>query len=234
MPVNSNSRFFQAMLRYPPSWFVLLVTPAAVAGFIAWFQPSPAVTAIAVALGGGLFILWPPLLAADARFHQRYHRLASRVDQDDLSRLFQLEQRLRAGGSDLGQQGAATLHRLRNSFDFLSRIFVRRLHGGELAYGRYLAASEQLFLTALDNAEAALGQLPTGDGEPPLSAQQQAALEQRLGINQRIVECFDAIAEGLTEIRALKAYQHPALQPCFNELEQLSNGAKSRSAAPAQ
>jgi membrane associated rhomboid family serine protease len=58
-------RFLRALLSFPPTWMVLLVTAVAEWSFFSWFQPSFIMAVSAAAVGAVLLLLWLIVVRSD-------------------------------------------------------------------------------------------------------------------------------------------------------------------------
>lgn len=141
-------RFLRALLSFPPTWLVLLVMAAAEWGFFSWFQPSPVMAAAAVALGAILLLLWPFIVARAATFSNAYYDTPSRPSRDSPASLADLATDLKQLGA---VQGLQQMQKLAPLLDNLRAVLNRRLSAGELTYGRYLGAAEQVANGVTDN-----------------------------------------------------------------------------------
>ncbi len=141
-------RFLRALLSFPPTWLVLLVTAVAEWGFFFWFQPSFLMAAAAAALGAALLLLWPLIVARAAAFSSAYYDTPSRPTRDSPASLADLAEDLEKLGAP---QGAQQMQKLAPLLDNLRAVLNRRLSAGELTYGRYLGAAEQVANGVVDN-----------------------------------------------------------------------------------
>jgi hypothetical protein len=141
-------RFLRALLAFPPTWLVLLVTAVAEWGFFSWFHPSPMMAAAALALGAILLLLWPLFVARAATFSSAYYGTPSRPARDSPALLSELADELEQLGAP---QGAQQLQKLAPLLDNLRAVLNKRLSAGELTYGRYLGAAEQVANSVIDN-----------------------------------------------------------------------------------
>lgn len=142
------SRFIRQLLRTPFTWLAVIVAGAGVWQFARHFQPPLPMLGAAVVVAAVLLGLWPLLLARDARFMSRLVRPASELKAGNEARLRTLEAQLRRLDAE---QPLKQLELLRSKLDKLTTVLQYRLDAGELTYGRYLGASEQVYLAALDN-----------------------------------------------------------------------------------
>jgi hypothetical protein len=141
-------RFLRALLSFPPTWLVLLVTAVAEWSFFSWFQPSPVMAAAALVLGAVLLLLWPIVASRAAAFSSAYYGMPSRPDRDSPASLAELADDLKQLGA---AQGAQQLQKVAPLLENLRAVLNRRLSAGELTYGRYLGAAEQVSNSVIDN-----------------------------------------------------------------------------------
>jgi hypothetical protein len=241
----------KAVLTHGLTWAAAATVVALEAAFIAWFQPSVAMTAAALGLGVALLALWPVLLIRSDVFARRMMRVPE---------AFEAEQRekLKILASDFEElafeQGGAQLRLLREKIDNLTVVLKRRLNAGELTYGRYLGMAEQVYLSALDNLhesavalrsvstidpdyiEGRLDELrantsPTSDQEREYTAlQSRSALfdEQRQRVegliaqNEAALTVLDKTATALAETRMTKGHADLDAESAMAELELLA------------
>jgi hypothetical protein len=112
--------------------------------FFFWFPINSVIAAIALLLGGALFLSWPFFVLKSGRLAD----LSAPSDASESLRRRQMTQ-LRADLTQAGyQQGLAQLDQKLSS---LKEVLRRRLNAGELAQLRYLEATERVFFSALDN-----------------------------------------------------------------------------------
>ena len=141
-------RFLRALLSFPPTWLVLLVTAVAEWSFFSWFQPSFIMAIAAAGVGAALLLLWPLIVARAAAFSSAYYDTPSRPTQDSPASLSELAEELKRLGAP---QGAQQMQKLGPLLDNLRAVLNRRLSAGELTYGRYLGAAEQVANSVVDN-----------------------------------------------------------------------------------
>jgi hypothetical protein len=141
-------RFLRALLSFPLTWMVLLVTAVAEWSFFSWFQPSFIMSVAAAALGVVLLLLWPVIVARAATFSSAYYDTPSRPTRDSPASLAELADELKQLGVP---EGAQQMQKLAPLLDNLRAVLNRRLSAGELTYGRYLGAAEQVANSVVDN-----------------------------------------------------------------------------------
>lgn len=217
--MSNLSRVLAAICRYPPTWLAL----AGLAGLewlaLDWFQPPLPWVAAFLGLGLILLLLWPLLLLRSVVF---VRRLYGAPDAALLQRAAEIEE-LRRDLEDLRcPQGAEQLTLLRQKLDGLVGVLKRRLHAGELTYGRYLGAGEQVYLAAIDNLKEVavaltsanaidpdyigkrLEQLAKGEGGGVERSDEVVALEGRRALlEQHSRKVAQLVAENETAITAL-------------------------------
>jgi hypothetical protein len=141
-------RFLRALLSFPPTWLVLLVTAVAEWSFFSWFQPSFIMAIAAAAVGAVLLLIWPLIVARAAVFSSAYYDTPSRPTRDSPASLSELADELKQLGAP---EGAQQMQKLAPLLDNLRAVLNRRLSAGELTYGRYLGAAEQVANSVVDN-----------------------------------------------------------------------------------
>lgn len=217
--MSNLNRIFAAICRYPPTWLAL----GSLAGFewllLSWFDPT--LPWIAGFLGTGLLLLllWPILLLRSVDF---VRRLYGAPDAALLQRATEIDE-LRRDLEELRcPQGAEQLTLLRQKLDGLVGVLKRRLHAGELTYGRYLGAGEQVYLAAIDNLKEVavaltsanaidpdyigkrLEQLADGQGDDSSQSDEVVALEGRRALlEQHSRKVAALVSENETAITAL-------------------------------
>jgi hypothetical protein len=131
----------------PASWSAPVVLLALEFAFFFWFPINSVIAAIALLLGGALFLSWPFFVLKSGRLAD----LSAPSDASESLRRRQMTQ-LRADLTQAGyQQGLAQLDLLDQKLSSLKEVLRRRLNAGELAQLRYLEATERVFFSALDN-----------------------------------------------------------------------------------
>lgn len=223
--------FTRAALASRRTWLVLTLLALAVLGFFLWFSPAPLAAVGFVALVLTLFALWLYLLAGDRAFQSRYHQLASRVDQRTVLRLYRLETELRRLGA---RASADLLSAVRDRFDSLTRLLVRRLHHREIAYGRHLDQAETILLDLLRRIETLLPPLEDWSAAQDPGLAVDAALETNgeastteIGEVARLARHLDRVHQVFDELgRNLRhtglTVPHAEVKPLFAELERLA------------
>ncbi len=141
-------RFLRALLSFPPTWLVLLVTAVAEWSFFSCFQTSFIMAVAAAAVGAVLLLIWPLIVARAATFSNAYYDIPSRPTRDSPASLADLADDLKNLGAP---QGAQQMQKLAPLLDNLRAVLNRRLSAGELTYGRYLGAAEQVANSVVDN-----------------------------------------------------------------------------------
>jgi len=141
-------RFLRALLSFPPTWLVVLVMAVAEWSFLSWFRPSPVMAGASLGLGAILLLVWPIFVARAATFSNAYYDTPSRPKRDSPASLAELADELKQLGA---VQGAQQMQKLAPLLDNLRAVLNRRLSAGELTYGRYLGAAEQMSNSVIDN-----------------------------------------------------------------------------------
>ena len=217
--MSNMKRVFVSLCGYPPTWLAL----GSLAGLewllLTWFDPPLPWAGAFLGAGLLLLLLWPVLLLRSVDF---VRRLYGAPDQALLERAAEIDE-LQRDLETLGcPQGAEQLTLLRQKLDGLVGVLKHRLHAGELTYGRYLGAGEQVYLAAIDNLREAavaltsanaidphyigkrLKALASGRNEEPVQSDEVAALEGRKALlEQQTQKVADLIAENEVAITAL-------------------------------
>lgn len=68
------------------------------------------------------------------------------------------------GGEDYAEQGLEQFERMRLRFDKLRSLLAAKFQQGELSYGRFLGAAEQVYLGSLDNLQRIVSLLESAGG----------------------------------------------------------------------
>jgi hypothetical protein len=238
----------KAALTHGLTWAAAATVVALEAGFIAWFQPSLAMTAAALGLGVALLALWLPLLVRSEAFAKGMMRLPEEFEAEQREKL----KILTSDFEELAfEQGGAQLRLLKEKIDNLAEVLKRRLNAGELTYGRYLGMAEQVYLSALDNLhesavalrsistidpdyiEGRLDELrsnrsPTSDQEreftalqsrSALFAKQRQRVDGLIAQNEAALTVLDKTASALAETKMSKGHADMDAESAMAELE---------------
>jgi hypothetical protein len=241
----------KAALTHGLTWAAAATVVALEAGFIAWFQPSLAMTAAALGLGVALLALWLPLLVRSEAFAKGMMRLPEEFEAEQREKL----KILTSDFEELAfEQGGAQLRLLKEKIDNLAEVLKRRLNAGELTYGRYLGMAEQVYLSALDNLhesavalrsistidpdyiEGRLDELrsnrsPTSDQEreftalqsrSALFAKQRQRVDGLIAQNEAALTVLDKTASALAETKMSKGHADMDAESAMAELELLA------------
>lgn len=243
-------RFSRALCRSPYTWLVAGGGGGLLWAFVRWFEPSPAMLALALAWLGVLWGLWPVFLLRDPAFMAGLLRAPGELGSTGATRLAALETelaRLKAG------QPLAQLRLLRDKLDKLATVLRHRLDAGELTYGRYLGTAEQVYLAALDNLheialvlasqspedEAYVGrrlreieadgvsererlEYDTLTQRQALAERQRLKVEGWLAENERALTVLDNTAAALAETRTRAGHATLSAEEAIQELEALA------------
>jgi len=147
-PLRRNPVFVRAMLLYPPTWLALLTLIGMEWGLAAWFRPTWVALALTLVPALLLALLWVRLASGSRGVGKLYFRMIALDSEQERRRLREIEEDLGGQGFDEGVKQLQQLHRKLAS---LTEVLRRRLSAGELTYGRYLGAAEQVYLAAVDN-----------------------------------------------------------------------------------
>ncbi|MGI9602097.1 MAG: hypothetical protein ACR2QE_09445 [Acidimicrobiales bacterium] len=135
------------MARYPATWVAIAAVLLAEWAFFALFDPPAILGIIAIVIGVVAIIAWPLTMSATGTLARLQFGIPT-VDEVDPIMLGKLE-------SDLAilddPRPAQQLEAVTEKRDNLEAILERRLDAGELTYGRYLATTEQVYRSTVDN-----------------------------------------------------------------------------------
>ena len=249
-----GDRVIKAVLSHALTWLALVIVGLLEAAFILWFQPSIAMTLVALAVGVLALAAWPVMFVRSHSFARGLYRLPEAVNADQ-------EDKLQTLASDFEHldfaQGSAQLKLLREKFDNLSEIMKRRLNAGEITYARYLGMAEQVYLSAIDNLnevavalrsistidpdyievrlhELYAGGQPSEDQEQEFTAlqhrsslfdQQKERVARLVAQNESAMTVLDKTATALAQTRTAKGQATMDAEAAIAELERLAGRA---------
>lgn len=247
----AGSRVIKSVLLQPLTWAAMATLGGLEWAFFAWFQPTPIMSAVALATGALSALTWPVVFTRSEAFARALYRWP-----DELAS--QQEEKLRTLKGDFEEfgyaQGSSQLKMLREKIDNLAEVLKRRLHAGELTYGRYLGMAEQVYLSALDNLhevavalrsvstidrsyiDSRLDELRQAAGRSDEQARELSALEKRgslfeeqqqriaslMAQNESAMTVLDKTATALATTRTEKGHASMDAEAAMVELERLA------------
>ena len=139
--------WWRAVISYPSTWIAAVVLGATVWLTLTMLDPSPAFVAVLIVLVIGAVAAWPFTMSATGTLAKLQFAIP-RVEEVDPREIATLRAEL-APLADT--QPIEQLDALLEKRQSLINVLQRRLDAGELTYARYLATSQQVFVSALDN-----------------------------------------------------------------------------------
>jgi len=149
---------------YPPALGLPL-------GFAAYLFNVPALylgllSGLAVGLGSAVVNIFFRGEALSASYLQQLAEKTSQQKSQMLERLRCDLQQMRTilGAEEYAEQGLEQFERMRDKFDTLRALLAEKFSQGELSYGRFLGAAEQVYLGSLDNLQRIVSLLESVGG----------------------------------------------------------------------
>jgi hypothetical protein len=139
--------WWNAVIRYPPTWVAIAAVVLAEWAIIAFFDPPTVFLVILIALGVIAIAVWPITMSATGTL-TRLQFDVPKLSDADTTHLAALEQELVALDD---VRPVYQLRALREKRNNLVEVLNSRLDSGELTYARYLTTAQQVYLSALDN-----------------------------------------------------------------------------------
>lgn len=183
----------KAVAKYPPTWIAAAVLAATVWLVLEVIDP-PAFMVVVLGILAVLAILaWPFTMSASGTMAKLQFEIP-RVEEIDPAEIATLRAEL---GALADTQPTEQLDALLQKRQSLITVLQHRLDAGELTYGRYLATSQQVFSSALDNLhevavasesistidetyiDRRLTELDTDDSDPEAAERERATLGRR-------------------------------------------------------
>ena len=183
----------KAVLKYPPTWVAAVVLGVTVWVVLEIIDP-PAFMAVVLSVLAVMAILaWPFTMSATGTLNKLQFKVP-RVEEIDPQEIATLRAELAALADTQPTEQLEALLQKRQS---LITVLQHRLDAGELTYGRYLATSQQVFSSALDNLhevsvasesistidetyiDRRLTELVGDDSDPDAAERERATLERR-------------------------------------------------------
>lgn len=183
----------KAVLKYPPTWVAAVVLGATVWLVLEIIDPPAFMVVVLVALAVIAILAWPFTMSATGTLAKLQFEVP-RVEEIDPQEIATLRAEL---GALADTQPTEQLDALLQKRGSLINVLQRRLDAGEITYARYLATSQQVFSSALDNlhevAVAAesistidetyidrrLAELANDDSDVEAAERERATLERR-------------------------------------------------------
>jgi hypothetical protein len=149
---------------YPPALGLPL-------GFAAYLFNTPLLYlgllgGLTVGLGSAIVNIFFRGEALSASYLQQLAEKTSQQKSQMLERLRCGIQQMRTilGAEEYAEQGLEQFERMRDKFDTLRALLSEKFSQGELAYGRFLGAAEQVYLGSLDNLQRIVSLLESVGG----------------------------------------------------------------------
>jgi hypothetical protein len=139
--------WWRAVVSYPPTWVAVVVLGATVWLVLEVIDPPGVFVGVLIGLAVVAAIAWPFTMSATGTLSKLQFEVP-RVEEVDPQEIATLRAELDALADT---QPAEQLDALLQKRQSLINVLQRRLDAGELTYGRYLATSQQVFSSALDN-----------------------------------------------------------------------------------
>ncbi|MGA9279192.1 hypothetical protein [Ilumatobacter sp.] len=139
--------WWKATATYPPTWAAAVIVGAATWGLLAWLDPPVGLTIVLIGLAVGSIVAWPLTMTTTGKLAELQFAIP-RVEEVDPAELAALAAELARLDDTQPAEQLAALQQKRGS---LIAVLEHRLDSGELTYSRYLATSQQVYNSALDN-----------------------------------------------------------------------------------
>lgn len=183
----------KTVLTYPPTWFAAIVLGATVWLVLAVIDPPGVFVVVLIVLAIAAVLAWPFTMSATGTLAKLQFEVP-RVEEVDPRTIADLRVRL---GALIDTQPVEQLDALVDKRQSLIGVLQRRLDAGELTYARYLATSQQVFSSALDNLQEVavayesisaidepyidrrLAELTVDDSDEESNERERATLERR-------------------------------------------------------
>jgi len=210
------TKLWRTVVRYPPTWLVVVLSLGLGAALVSWFSPGVVGTLVIGGLVAVVLGVWPVAMQLSGTFG----RLARREEQRRLAATDPLPA-LRAELARLpGRRPLEQFDDVREQGDNLTAILGRRLDAGEVTYARYLTATRSVVDAVTHNlsevalahqsistievpgVERRLAELTGAPGAP--AEQERQSLTARLQLSREQQERIDALlAENESAMTAL-------------------------------
>ena len=185
--------WWRSVLRYPPTWIAAAMLVASVWMLDRWLDPPTSFSVVLWVLAGAAAVAWPVIMSATGALSELQFAIP-RVEDVDPAELQTLTDELVALPDAQPAEQLAALQQKRQS---LIKILERRLDHGEITYARYLATSQAVYTSALDNLhevavayqsiesideeyiDRRLGELSADDSDADAADRERTTLERR-------------------------------------------------------
>ena len=141
--------WWRAVISYPPTWVAVVVLGATVWLVLEVIDPSGPFVGVLIALAVVAAVAWPFTMSATGTLSKLQFEIP-RVEEIDPQQIATLRNELDALADTQPVEQLDALLQKRQS---LIIVLQRRLDAGELTYARYLATSQQVYSSALDNLQ---------------------------------------------------------------------------------
>ena len=211
----------KAVLTYPPTWLAAIILGATVWLVLEVIDPPAFMVIVLVVLAVLAVVAWPFTMSATGTLAKLQFEVP-RVEEVDPAEIAALRTEL---GTLADTQPTEQLDALLQKRASLINVLQRRLDAGELTYARYLATSQQVFSSALDNLrevavasesistidetyiDRRLAELTADDSDPDAEARERATLERRRELRHTPAPPDRPVA-GAERVRAHRARPH--------------------------
>ena len=139
--------WWRAVVSYPPTWVAVVVLGATVWLVLEVIDPPGIFVGVLIGLAVVAAVAWPFTMSATGTLSKLQFEVP-RVEEIDPQEIATLRAELDALTDT---QPAEQLDALLQKRQSLINVLQRRLDAGELTYARYLATSQEVFSSALDN-----------------------------------------------------------------------------------
>jgi len=193
--------WWRAVISYPPTWIAAGALVVAAVLIDRWLELSAGLSLVLFTLAGVAAVAWPLTMSATGTLRQLQFAVPE-VEEIDPAELDQLTAELVALPDPQPAEQLAALQQKRQS---LIKILERRLDHGEITYARYLATSQLVYTSALDNLreiavayqsiesideeyiDRRLGELDGDDSDADSASRERITLERRrdMRVDQR-------------------------------------------------
>ncbi len=141
------TKWTKAVVSYPPTWIAAVLLGATVWLVLTVLDPPGVLVVVLIVLAVIAAAAWPFTMSATGTLAKLQFEVP-RVEEVDPAEIAALRAELDAL---VDTQPTEQLDALLSKRQSLINVLERRLDAGELTYARYLATSQQVFASALDN-----------------------------------------------------------------------------------
>lgn len=139
--------WWRSVLRYPPTWIAAVVLGVTTWLVLSVLDPPVVLVIVLIGLVVVAAVAWPFTMSATGTLAKLQFEIP-RVEEVDPREIAALRDEL---ASLADTQPTEQLDALLQKRQSLINVLQRRLDAGELTYARYLATSQQVFASAVDN-----------------------------------------------------------------------------------